>query len=349
MPPCTDAVGVNIIGALKKADVWGTPVICGAGDGILIRPHTIKKDRENNVDDSLGLYFARTSNPGAINVLGDLPMYIRYDGIDLLIALAMGATGGAPVIEGDGPGYRQKFTLEDCIKGLFGTLCMDMKANINEYTTVKLTGLSITGEIGGSIMITFKVLAINLVTNSVVNTSITFQSVTVPETGNILQMGSGVFRMNDQSDIALAAGDVVYPQSFTLDLTRTMAGVYGVGTDMDVIDEPTNDGLPEVTMNMTFGRYQSDGYFQDWDANTLKKMDITFTGAEIEPGVNREFKITLPQLSIANVDAPVVDGIIEEPLVMNCLEADTAPAGMTGITKPFQIDVLNEQSTDVLA
>ena len=347
MSACSDAVGVNIIAAFIRSLVWGTADVCGADNGLLIRPHTVTKNRDSNVDDSLGIYFATTSDPGAIAVEGDLPLYLRYDGIDLLIALAMGATGGAPTLL-DTNAYSQEFTLEDCIKGLFGTLCVDMKATVNEFTSAKLTGFTISGEIGGSIMITFKVMAINMITNSVINTSVTFANVTVPETKNRLQMGSGVFRINDADGIALAAGDIVYPKSFSLDFTRQMAGVYGVGSDMDIIDEPTNNGKPEVTLTLQFPRYRDGDYFQEWDANTLKKMDITFTGADIDVGFPRSFKISLPNLSYNNVDAPVVEGIIEEPVVFNCLEVDVAPAGMTDL-KPFIIEVVNQEAADVLA
>lgn len=126
------AIGVEIKAAFKKASVWGEAVACGANDGILILPPSLKKDRPSQVDDSLGLYFSKDSDPGEIKVEGDIPAYLRYDSLDLLIALAMGATGGAPVQQGLTSAYKQTFTLSDNLDGLFGTFALNNNVNIDD-------------------------------------------------------------------------------------------------------------------------------------------------------------------------------------------------------------------------
>ena len=94
------ASGTELRAAIKRASIWGTAVECGAGSGVLVLPSDIKKTRESLIEDSLGTYFPNSSDPGPIKVEGELKAYLRYDGLDLLIALAMGATGGAPVRQG---------------------------------------------------------------------------------------------------------------------------------------------------------------------------------------------------------------------------------------------------------
>jgi len=103
-----------------------------------------------------------------------------------------------------------------------------------------------------------------------------------------------------------------------------------------------------MKLKMEFPRYTSDVYFTDWDAGTVKKMDITFTGAEIAAPYNRSFKIDLPNLKLSSVEAPVDTGIIKHPVEFNMLGAAAAPAGMS-TTKPFEITVINRQSANVLA
>src|SRR3990172_10621108 len=94
------ASGIELKMAAKKAATWGTAVACGANNGILILPYNLKKDRASLVDDSLGLYYPKESINGEIKCAGSIPAYLRYDSLDLLIAMVTGSTGGAPVQQG---------------------------------------------------------------------------------------------------------------------------------------------------------------------------------------------------------------------------------------------------------
>lgn len=340
--------GVNVKAAVTKAALWGTAVACGADNGILINPHTLKKTRQAQIDDSLGIYFPADSVNAQIKCEGDIPAYLRYDSLDLLIALAMGATAGAPVQQGATTAYAQTFTLANTLDGLFATFIVDNQINIDEYTTVKITGFQIKGQVGKPLEIHFHAIAIDRDANSVINTLTTFANVTYMETGNRVLYDQGIFRINEASDVALAAANQVYPDSFTLEFKRKMAGCYGVGSSMDIIDEPTNDGLPEITLKMEFPRYTANTYFADWDADTRMKMDMTWTGANIASTYNRSFQIEFPNLKISNVDLPIKKGILKHPVEFQALSAGVAPAGMSGVTEPFQVNVVNQQSTNVL-
>jgi hypothetical protein len=342
------ATGVEIKAAVRKASAWGTAAACGAGDGILILPHSIKKERPNSVDDSLGLYFPNDSDPGEIKVGGDLPMYLRYDSPDLLLALAMGATGGAPAQQGTTSAYSQTFRLAGDNDGLFATFSLNNHVNIDEYTSLKVSGFTLKGEVGKPLEAAFHCIADDNETSSAVNTSATFANVTFFETANRVLMSQGVLRMNDQSGAALGPGDEIYPASFELAFKRSMSGVYGVSSGFDRIDEPTNDGMPEVRLKLRFPRYASPSHFTGWDANTARKLDIVFTGALIEDTYYRTFKLSFPNLKYSSVELPMEQGILKHPVEFNCLGCDLAPPGMAGITEPFRIDVINRQSADVL-
>lgn len=342
-------IGVELRVAAKKASAWGTAVACGVQDGVVILPHTLLKKREPLTDDSLGNYFPEASDEGEVTVQGDLPAYLRYDGLDLLVALAMGQTGGAPVQQDTTAAYAQSFKLSESTDGLFACFALDNQVNVDEYTSVKVTGFTIRGEVGKPLGITFHALADDRLTGSAVNTQATFANVTDFESANRVLMGQGVIRMNAQDGAALGAGDEIYPSAFELTFKRKMRGVHGASSGGDTIDEPTNDGTPAISLKLEFPRYSASTYFEDWDSGNLKKLDMLFTGAEIESPYSREFRLLFPNLKISSAELPVERGILRHPLEFICLSCDTAPSGMSGVTKPFQLDVINRRSADVLA
>jgi hypothetical protein len=340
--------GLEVRAALKKAVTWGTPVACGANDGVLLKGDSLKRAIESYPEDSLGQPFVTDRDQGEIKAEGGLEAYLRYDSLDLLIALVMGATGGAPTQQGATTAYAQKFTLADDLDGLFATVAVNKKVNVFEYPSAKLTGFTIKGEMGKPVEVSFDVLADDEDPASTTNDLTSFANVTYAETANRVLMSQGVFRLNDESGAALGSGDEIKPSSFELTFKRPLEGAYIVGGD-NRIDEPAMSGLPEVTLNLTFPRYTATTYLTALGADTRKKMDIVFTGALIETPYNREFKLQFPHLALLNAEAATAEGQIEHPLEFSCLATDTAPAGMTGILKPFQVDVINKQSTDVLA
>jgi hypothetical protein len=343
------AVGVEVNAAVKKAAAWGTAVALGANNGILILPHSLRKQRGSDVDDSLGIYWPNESDPTEIAVAGDLPMYLRYDSIDLLIALAMGATGGAPTQPdnvNDPNTYQQFFTLADDLDGLFATFCVDNNVNIDEFRTVKLAGFTLRGEVGRPLQVTFHCVGDDREDSSAVNPD--FAAVTYFETKNRVKYSQGVFRMNNAGGAALAGGDEVYPSAFTLTYRRQVEGAYGIQGTFDIIDEPTNSGVPEVTLDLEFPRYTTKAHFTDWAANQAKKMDMVFSGAVIDVNYAREFKLEFPNLMYNEVDLPMDHGILRHPVRFNVLGTDAAPAGMN-TTKPFRIDVTNRKNVDVLS
>jgi hypothetical protein len=344
----TKATATEIKAAARKASAWGTAAACGAGDGILILPPSIRKKRPGLVDDSLGLYFPMEREPGAVSTEGDIPAYLRYDGLDLFVALAMGATGGTPARQGLTAAYAQDFLLARQLDGLFATFALNNYVNVEECPSVKVTGFTIKGEVGRPLQITFHCLANDKTTDSGVNTLATFQDVTYFETANRVLMSQGVFRMNARSGAALGAGDEIYPSSFELAFKRTMEGTCAAGSP-DMIDEPINSGMPEVSLKLQFPRYSTNAYFVDWDSDEAKKLDMTFTGAELESPFARLFKVEFPHLRFSSVDLPMERGILKHPVEFACLACESAPAGMDGITEPFRVGVVNRQSSDVLA
>lgn len=339
--------------ALKKATAWNTAVACGVGSGMLFLPSSFKRDADIDVDDSLGTFFSQGGTPGAIKMEGDLPAYLRYDGMDVLLAMFMGIAG-APTQQAATTAYKNVYKFKTDLDGLFVTIAKMMKNYVQEVPTAKIVGLTIKGERGKALQVVAKVIGTNVVTDSTTNTVATYASVTIGEVQNRVNFAQGVFRMNNQSGAALGVGDKIYPTSFELSAQRKASGAYtgqyvtSGANPQDLIDEPVNDGPPEVTLKLTFARHTAPTYMQDLAADVRKKMDIVFTGGLIASTYYRTFQLEFPHLQLKNVDPVDEQGQIKEPLEFVVHAASAAPTGMT-LTDPFWITVINQRATDPLA
>lgn len=347
--------GIEMKYALKKGTTWGTAVAAGASDGLLLLPTGISKgDAALEVDDSQGLFWSVDGTPGAVKVEGDLPGYLRYNGLELLLALFMG-TAGVPSSHVGGTASKDySYSLSDNTDGLYATFARHWKNYVEEIRSMKVAGITIKGERGKPLQLVATCIGDHAVLDGT-NTTTTFNNVTIRETANRIHFAQGAFRMNAQSGPALGSGDAIYPSSFELTAKRNLQGVYsgalttGGTTPRDVIDEPVNNGMPEVTLKLQFPKHTSKTLLTDLGSDARKKLDITFTGPMIEGEIPYQFKLEFPNLQMSSVDVVDEAGIIKEPIEFRCHACATAPTGMTGITKPFKISGTNTLATNPLA
>lgn len=347
----TPLTGREILVGLKKASTWRTPVACGANDGILILSESFRQTLEHLDDDSAGLAFIQRTDPGKKNVSGGMEGYLRYEGLDVLLALIMG-TAGTPSQQGATAAYTNSYVMADSLLGLFATLTMLKKSDkVFEYPTVKYNALIISGEMNAPLK--WRVEGIPNIQDlaSSTNTTVTMASVTYPDKGNrVIMNADSHFWLNDESGDALDSGDAISPNSFELSIRRPMEADHVAGHDD--VDEPIDEGFPEISLTLNFPRYNdaNGAFFADWETYTRKKMEIYFKGALIEDTYYYEHKISLPNLKVVDPEAAISGpGKIPFSLSFKVLGTDSAPTGMTGITKPFQIDVQNTRTTDPLA
>ena len=336
---------------LKKSAAWRTPVECGADDGLLVLSESLKVTRSLELDDSAGQAWTQDADAGPISAAGTLTAYMRYEGLDVALALLCGQAG-APTLVGMSDAYTNSYKLTSNIDGLFATLAMLKLSNkVWEFPSAKIHGFKLSADANKPLKITLDVIADTLNRASAINTAATMANVTIPDKSNrILMNKNAIFRINDQGDPALDAANQINPTKFDLSFKRPMAADGVAGSEG--VDEPSDNGFPTCSLSMSFPRYdsQNDAYFDDWNADTPKKMDIIFTGKVIEAGFNYYFKLSFPHVRIENPEAGVSGaGKIPMSLKLQVLGAESAPLGMTGITAPFQIDVQNTRSTDPLA
>jgi hypothetical protein len=229
---------------------------------------------------------------------------------------------------------------------------------IEEVPTAKITGLTISGEVGAKpLQLTVETIGINKEVASVINTLATFASVTMPTGADVnpVMFSHLVFRMNDQGGAALGVGDVIRPSKFTLGLKRNLkndfTGAYRTtGTNVqDMGDEPTNDGFPDLKLTLEFPTHGDATYITSLGSDTRKKCDITATGGLITGAYYYQHLWQQPHLQQITADPTDDNGRIKQPLEYMLHGASAAPTGMAGITDPLNWTVINKRSTDPLA
>ena len=343
--------GVEIETALLKSTTWNTALPAGADDGMLVLPTSVKKTTNFEKDDSLGIPYSKDADQGPIEVNGDIPCYLRYDGLDRQIAIPMGIAG-VPTQQEATAAYVYVYDWADHIDGLFGTFVKHMKTYIEEHTSIKISGITIKGETGLPVQLILHTDSVNKITDSAVNTLATFNNVTFFERSKRVLYSHAVFRMNNQEGAALGGGDVIYPSSFELMAKRAVkgehTGEFKSSQNNDLIDEPCTEDQPEITLKLNFPRHSGKTLLEDLDNDQYKKIDITFTGSQIETPYNREFKIELSNVQITNDDPADETGAIKEPLDLMVHGCEVAPTGMA-FTTPLRISGINKRTTDPLA
>ena len=343
------STGKEAKAAFAKAATWGEPVLLTSAHALLFTTEKITRTREHLPEDSAGQAFVAEADQGLITCGGDLSAYLRFQGLEALLAMAMGQAG-VPQLSGSQT-YTHNLRLSDHTDGLFGTLGLYKGLSAHEYPGCKVDGFTITGQAGQPLEVTFNLICDDLNINDVsgVNTGASMAALAQPAPGNRVLMRQGKILLNDFGGAALTDSDAIAPSSFTLAFKRKLIGEHLAG-GQDRISEPSSSGFAEITLNLEFPCYTSDVYLSDLGADTRKKMRLVFTGGQIEESYYYGLEILLPHLALTNVEAAVDKaGKIAHPITMNVLGAVSAPAGMTGITQPLAVNITNTRDSDPLA
>lgn len=345
------SAGKDVVAAIKKATTWGTAVECGAGDGLLLIGDGIKHSIENIPEDSAGQGFIESQDLGKVDCQASPEMYLRYDGaLWTLVALLMG-TAGAPAQQESTSAYLHSLVMAADLDGIFATLAVDKGHSVHELAGAKVAGITVSGEAGQPLTLSAELIADDLTrnTSSGTNNNTTMASVTITDKLHRVLFSQGVFRINAQGGSALASPtDVITPRAFTLTINRPHTTDY---TDANTIEEPLANDFPEVTLRLEFKDYDTDTWLDAVANGTAKKADITFIGDTIEGAYPYTFTLEFPNLLPTSADDPQVNKAARLPNAVDfrCAGAASAPTGMTGITQPLKISVINTTTTDLLA
>ncbi len=333
--------------AIIKGATWGTAAQCGAvGCGIMPLNHgafklaypAIEIDEVTNANET-GIDFA---NVGAIDFT--LNFNYRWDGLENILLANLMGTAGAP--SGASTDKTHTIVMKDSASGLFVTYACDKNDKVHVVPSAKVTKATF-GVNNGLITAAFGLRGNNVTDADGVVTSLT--SVTYPSNiHKLAKFHQAVFRLNAQGGSDFGAGDVVSPKSFQLEIDRKFDSEHGAGSAY--IIEPRENGKPTVKLTMEFPRMDTanEAWFANWTAGTELKGDITITGPIIVSAATYVLKFQMPRLIIEDVEFPD-GGLIPTKAVFRAVVADSAPTGMTGLTKPVTITLVNLRSTDLLA
>ena len=366
----TTALGSDVTIAAKKAVTWGTAIsVNEANRQTPILSESLTTTIAMLPDETLyGNPFKRALDTGAETTTGALETYLRYDGLDLFLGMVFGRILD-PVIANKQPSglrpyaYYGSYQLRDSLEGYFFTLAIDKQIAVHEYDSVKMNSMTISGDAGDRIKVSFDCLA-RAWSNSGTNSDIS--SATEPAPRKYVMFSDGCFRMKAQSGTALDGDDQFYPASFSITVNNNETGDITCEHD-PYIDEPVRNAMAEVTGTLTIPRYRSTTQEDAWKAGTKMKMDARFISSTQIPAVGGgsyyyEFNMYMPQVQVTN--APTTVGgfaKIAAPFDFECTKADTAPDGMDGngglvdteearnsVTNPIEIEFKNVQKTNVL-
>lgn len=335
--------------AMIKASAWGTETqtnvalmgITPLNQGIPVLAYpSIEIDETCNANQT-DIDFA---NFGVSDFT--LDFNYNYDGLEnVLLAMLMG-TAGAPSTPG-GSARLHTLVMNDSASGIFGTYAVEKGAKIHVVPSFKVMKATF-GLNGGLIKSSFGLRGSKVTDASAVITA--FSSVTYAAIHNSTRAKyhQAAFRMNAQGGAALDTVDIINPKSFTLEIERQFDTEHASGSQQ--IIEPRETGKPIVRLTMEFPRMDTtnDDYFAAWTAQTEKKFDLTITGPVISTIYTYYLKFQMPRLIIENVEYADA-GIIPCKIVARAVVADSAPTGMTALTKPVTITLTNTRTTDLLA
>lgn len=360
----TIAKGFLALAAVKKATVWGTAVAAGVGDGVGFVSEDVSANRELIDDMQLEGAFStqRKGDIGNKVYSGSLTSALRYEGLELLIALAMGVAGVPTTV--DTSARKHIFKMEPTaggLEGLFATLVIKKPPVIHEFTTVKVTGWHIKINNGERAEITFDLVAhdMNVNAGSGTNNTTTFATVTLPANRSFALFSQMVARINVQTGGALAAANAVHLSSFTLNVERNMAEDDFTTQFGDRIDEPVQDDWSKVTVELEFSKYNdvspggNDALFLAQISKEPQKMDVVLTGLDLAGAATQFFQHAFYLNGIQfrdgtpNVGGP---GRLGYTLSGQAHRVLTAPTGFTaGYTDPLTYEVFSQRATDPLA
>lgn len=238
-------------------------------------------------DDAFNQSYLGPADPGLVDALTlQLTGRDRYEDYQYILeACAMGSPAAVAIstsATGQVTSWTHQVDLADSIDGLGVTIAIDKNQFVEELTSAKVHGFTLSQADNGAMSQTFNVLGNQLTNISSVNINSTLAGASFPGlTGRIMQQ-QGVFRMNLNSAGALGATDAVKCESIKFGFVRPQDAPHVYG--QQGVDEPADNGWPEPTLEITFPRMNTvtaNSMFATFRSATALKADWTFTGALI--------------------------------------------------------------------
>ncbi len=300
--------GNKAICALKKESTYGTAV-----DADTVVPF-LSEDFERIIDQiegeaMQGAVSATNVRTGVQSVSGSISMEAVYDtisgdikGVDSFLLGALGAAAYAT--------NYNKFTANDDLDPSF-TIAFDKRVDVWEVAGAKVNTLQITGSAGagGKVTMTAGLVCQQLRMtgdSGISNTTSELRALNPTAEPALISYSDVTIRMDTVASGSLSSSDQKNISSFTLDINNNLAVDHHAtplaAETAGLILEPVRNGMREVTLTLTFPRYDS-------ASNTIIKYLSAGTAVQCEIKMSNgsnEFNIYLPNCYLHNpTNAPI--------------------------------------------
>jgi hypothetical protein len=316
------------------------------GDGGLKLQPTFVEDR------SFGETFLGPSDTGDIQPV-DLGLggQARYeDNNYILQALCIGSPAAVTISTsavGQTTSWLHIFDPAPSIDGLGATFAMDKKLYVDEITSAKIYGFGETIGDGGIVEESYKVLGGKPTNISSVNINSTVYGASYPALNAKVFRKQGTFRMNMQGAGALGASDAILLEAFEFNFERPQDRSFATG--QDYIIEPGDNEFPTPTLKVTFPRMNTvsaNSLYAGLRVSSAFKADMTYTGALINSTDALTRKYQFPYMELQDFATPISGATQVKPTATFVLKKPAAaPTGMAGVTMPFRLTRIMQNST----
>lgn len=343
--------GREIYAAFARCNTWGTPA--SATQQLLMTSNEGLDQQWQVVDDEAFTQdFLGTGEVGDhAAVQADLTFQGRFTQIDAWFAAAMGASSAPTVVSSQAANslvaYSHRMTLASELSHNF-TLALSEDVVVREIPSLRVRGFSLrVGEMG-RLMVTFPIVGTKVLFDSTTNTNSTVFGAAAAVVGNRMFRKNTRLRMNVATAGSLGSTDeITIAREFVFNYGRPVATEDFV-LNQDYIIEADDDGFAEMGLEVTYARMNT------ISANSLVtafknggtfKGDMFIQGPYINSTTRMSMLIEMPALQVYGHRMNVTGQNQVRPVVTYRLKsASAAPSGMTGLTRPFQITLVNTNS-----
>ena len=302
-------------------------------------------------DRSFGETFLGPADSGDINPVDlTLTSQDRYEDHNYILeALVIGSPAAVAIstsASGQTTSWLHVFDPAPSIDGLGATFAADRKLYVEEITSAKIYGLTDTFGDAGILQSTFKVLGSRPTNISSINTNSTVYGASYPALNGKIFRKTGTFRVNLQSGGALSSTDEIKVESVEFSFERPQDRSFATG--QDYIMEPADNEFPVPSVKVTFPRMNTvsaNSLYAALRSTTAYKGDLTFTGALINSTDALTRKYQFPYMELQDFATPTAGAAQVKPTAMWVLKKPSAaPTGMTGVTGPFRLSRIMQNS-----
>lgn len=343
--------GREVYAAYARCNTWGTPasvtqqLLMTSNEGLDQGWQVV--DDEAFTQDFVGL--------GEIGdhlaVQADVVFQSRFTQLDAWFAAAMGAASAPTVVSSVAANslvaYSHRMVLTSELSHNF-TLALQEDVQVREVPSFRVRGFSLrVGEMG-RLMVTFPIVGTKVLFDSTTNVRSTVLGASAAVIGNRMFRKNTRLRMNRESAAALGASDeIAIAREFVFNYARPLASEDHV-LNQDYIIEADDDGFAELSLEITYARMNTisaNSLVVAFKDGATFKADLFSQGPYINSTTRMSMLIEMPSLQIYSNRQPITGNNQVRPVVTFRMKSTpTAPTGMTGLTTPFRVTLVNTNS-----